>query len=378
MIARGALAKNLGGDNAALGLVTLAFGGTSLVLTPFGGVLADRLPKRRLMVVSTLLLASTSLALGITELLEATEFWMLVIVSSLQAAAFALLVPARMAFTAEIVGPDLIPNAVALAQISQNSNRVFGPAVAAAFLSVSWLDFAGIYLFGAVLSVLAVGCFLFLDAGVPPADRIRRAPLTEMANGVRYAASVPSLRVVVVLAVLVTMIGFPYVTFLPSVSEDFFGRGEQGFAILSLVGASGGVAAGVIVARTVLSKGPWLQTVSGVILAGGLGFLAVAPTFETAVLASVVVGGSTAGFQSMNATLALSFSDIEYHGRVQSMLQMGFGMFGLAAFPLGVLADEVGLRQTLGGMAVAVLLIIVSAEIIWRRDRAAEAIDAAR
>ena len=369
IVARGALAKELGGTNAALGLVTFAFGVVSVIMTPIGGVLADRVPKRRILLVATTFLAVSNAALGFAEVFEITQFWMLIVTSAAQAMAFATLVPARMAFTIDIVGPKLIPNAVALAQISMNSNRVIGPALAGVFLGVAWLSFAGIYLFSAALSVLAVICFLFLDEGLPNPNRPQRAPLAEMADGLRYARSVSSVRIVVALAILVTMVGFPYIAFLPSVSEDFFGRGSAGFALLSLVGACGGLVAGVLVARTVLPQGPMVQMVSGIMLAGGLVFMAVAPTFNVAIIAAVIVGGSTAGFQSMNATLALSLSSSDYHGRVQSLLGLGFSAFGLVSYPLGLLADAVGLRQTLAGMGVITLFLVVGAELYWRRSR---------
>jgi predicted MFS family arabinose efflux permease len=303
------------------------------------------------------------------EVFNVTRFWMLIVVSAAQAMAFATLVPARMAFTIDIVGPKLIPNAVALAQISMNSNRVIGPALAGVFLGVAWLSFAGIYLFSAGLSVLAAICFLFLDPGLPNPDRPQRAPLVEMADGFRYATSVPSLRIVVSLAILVTMVGFPYIAFLPSVAEDFFGRGSEGFALLSLVGAGGGLVAGVGVARTVLAQGPRVQLVSGVMLAVGLLFISWAPTFNIALIAAVVVGGSTAGFQSMNATLALSLSDSAYHGRIQSLLGLGFSAFGLVSYPLGLLADAIGLRQTLAGMGVTTFVLVVGGELLWRTNR---------
>lgn len=369
IVARGALAKELGGTNAALGLVTLAFGAVSLVMTPIGGVLADRVPKRQILIVATAFLAVSNAALGMAEVFNVTRFWMLIVVSAAQAMAFATLVPARMAFTIDIVGPKLIPNAVALAQISMNSNRVIGPALAGVFLGVTWLSFAGIYLFSAGLSVLAAICFLFLDPGLPNPDRPQRAPLVEMADGFRYATSVPSLRVVVSLAILVTMVGFPYIAFLPSVAEDFFGRGSEGFALLSLVGAGGGLLAGVGVARTVLAQGPRVQLVSGMMLAVGLVFISWAPTFNIALIAAVMVGGSTAGFQSMNATLALSLSDSAYHGRVQSLLGLGFSAFGLVSYPLGLLADAIGLRQTLAGMGVTTFILVVGGELLWRTNR---------
>jgi predicted MFS family arabinose efflux permease len=106
-----------------------------------------------------------------------------------------------------------------------------------------------------------------------------------------------------------------------------------------------------------------------VMLAVGLLFISCAPTFNVALIAAVVVGGSTAGFQSMNATLALSLSDSAYHGRIQSLLGLGFSAFGLVSYPLGLLADAVGLRQTLAGMGVTTFILVVGAELLWRTNR---------
>lgn len=370
IIARGALAKELGGDNTALGLVTLAFGAVSLIMTPLGGVMADRFPKRRMLILATLLLAVSNGGLGLTELTDTTRFWMLVVTSAVQAVAFAVLVPARMAFTVELVGPRLIPNAVALAQISMNINRVIGPALAGAFIGVAWLGYAAIYLLGAALAVVSAVCFGFLGPGLPDPTRPQRSPIGDLGDGVRYAGANRSVRVVVTLAVLVTMVGFPYVAFLPSVSEDFFAAGPEGFALLSLLGAVGGLAAGLMVARTPLARGPRVQVVAGVALAAGLVSLGLAPTFGLALVASALVGASTAAFQSMNATLALSFSEPAYHGRIQSLIGLGFSAFGLASLPLGMAADAVGLDRVLVAMGATTLILIVGGHLMWRRHQA--------
>lgn len=365
IIARGALAKDLGGTNTALGLVTLAFGATSLVCTPVGGVVADRFPKRRVMLASTSLLAFSSAWLGVTELLEITEFWMLVVVSAIQAVAFALLVPSRMAYTVELVGPSLIPNAVALSQVSMNFNRVLGPAVAGAMLSVAALSYKAIYLSAAVLAVLSVICFSFLGPGNPDPDRPKRAPLAEMIEGVTYARSNTTIRLVLTLAIAITMVGFPYVAFLPSVSEDFFDAGASGFAKLSLVGAVGGLLSGLYIARSSLAQGRRIQFFSAVGIGLSLIFLASSPTFLIAGVAASLLGAATAGFQSMNGTLALSAADPALHGRMQSLLGLGFSAFGLASLPLGMLADAIGLRVTLGLMGGTVIAIAIAVQLVW-------------
>ena len=367
IIARGALAKELGGTNTALGLVTLAFGAASLLFTPIGGVVGDRLSKRLVMILATALLALTSAWLAVTEFFDATEFWMLIAVSALQAMAFALLLPARMAYTVELVGPGLIPNAVALSQVSLNFNRVLGPAVAGAMLGVAWLSFTAIYATAALLGVAAVACYSFLDPGNPDPNRPRRAPMAEMVEGLTYARSNHTIRLVLVLAIAITMIGFPYVAFLPSVSEDFFNAGAAGFARLSLVGAAGGLAAGLAVARSSLAQGRRIQFWSAIGIGLRLIFLGTAPSFFLAGVATTLLGAATAGFQSMNGTLALSAADPALHGRVQSLLGLGFSAFGLASLPLGILADSIGLETTLALMGVVVMIVAVVVQVIWSK-----------
>ena len=144
MIARGALAKDLEGSNAALGAVSHAFGLTGVIATPLGGVAADRFPKRSMLLISTGLLLVSSLWIAVAVQFGFISFWMLVTASAIQSAGFSFLSPARMAFTAELVGRDRLANGVVLTQISMNVNRVAGPVLAGVFLSVPVLGIGGI------------------------------------------------------------------------------------------------------------------------------------------------------------------------------------------------------------------------------------------
>ena len=122
-IARGWLAREITGTNAGLGGVLLAFGVPSLLLSPWGGVAADRLPKRMVLVISEILLTVSALWIGVAVAFDAVEYWMLLATSAIQAAAFALFGPARMAFTAELVEAEDLTNAVSLGQMSAEGMR---------------------------------------------------------------------------------------------------------------------------------------------------------------------------------------------------------------------------------------------------------------
>lgn len=144
MVATGRLALELSGSNTGLGAVTMAFGLASLLTTPFGGVIADRLPKRRVLVLATSLLTVSGAFLAAAILTDVISFWMLMVASAVEAVAFSLLVPSRMALTVMLVGPGLLLNAVVLSQISMNANRILGPAVAGGLMAVSWSGPGGV------------------------------------------------------------------------------------------------------------------------------------------------------------------------------------------------------------------------------------------
>ncbi len=267
MIARGWLARELTGTNAGLGAVTMAFGAASLISTPLGGVMADRLPKRRLLIVATSFLAASSVGMAIVVLTDNIRFWMLMVASACEAVAFSVLVPARMALTVVMVGPGLLFNAVVLSQISMNANRILGPAVAAGLMAVVWIGPGGVYAVGALACTVAVLVFLAVprSADQAVARPGRRSPLGELADGVRYAARKPVLADLLVTSLVVTMFGFSYITFLPTVADEFFGRGSGGFAVLSASAAVGGLTVSLLIAGRVDRRQGWIvQTVAGI------------------------------------------------------------------------------------------------------------------
>ena len=155
VIARGWLANELTGTNTGLGGVYMAFGVPMLLATPIGGVLADRLSKRLVIAACQLAMATSSAWIGFGVAFDFVEYWMLLATSAIQAVAFAFLGPARMAMTGQLVGRDLLPNAVVLGQMSLNSTRVVGPAIAGIAISIAWVGTAGVFFISAVLSVVA-------------------------------------------------------------------------------------------------------------------------------------------------------------------------------------------------------------------------------
>jgi MFS family permease len=372
-IARGWLAKELTGTNAGLGGVLLAFGVAMLLATPLGGVAADRLPKRALLIGSQSLLVVSSLWIGLAVQFDVVEYWMLMGASAIQAVAFAIYGPTRMAFTGELVDNAALSNAIVLGQMGSEAMRIVGPTLAGVLIGAATWGLQAVFLSASVLCAISVVMTFLLPAGRPSADRPDRSPFADLQDGLRYVRDRRDLTVLVLCSLSVVMIGYPYMAFMPTVAQGIFDRGSSGYGMLSAASAVGAVIAGVFSARRSHRHDPWkFVTVAGFGFCAGLLVLGVTPTFGLALVVLAFTGAMSLAFQSMLQTLLLDLSDFDYHGRIQSLVMLGFSGFGIAALPLGLLADAIGLRTTfvlMGATVGGIMVLFVSAT---RRVRARE------
>ncbi|MEI7547094.1 MAG: MFS transporter [Actinomycetota bacterium] len=368
----GWLAIELGDSNAARGGVYMAFGIPMLVAIPFGGVLADRISKRSILLGSQVGLVSTSAWLGFGVLFEFVEYWMLLATAAVQAIAFAFLGPARVAMTSEFVGRRLLTNAVVLAQMSLSSTRVVAPALAGIGIGVAWFGVAGVYLSSAALLLCALVALLPLPQGKPREAIARRSPGREFCDAIAYVRRNSEVGVLLLTSFVVVMIGFPYLAFLPRLATEVHTIGAGGYGALSAASAVGAVAMSFWAAGRGSRRSPWrIEAATGMLYGVAILALALAPTVPTALLAIAGLGAGASGFQAMNNSLALNLADFEYHGRIQSLTMLSFSGFGMAALPLGTLADSIGLRPTLAIMGVAVI-VAMCASMVALRDRRTE------
>lgn len=356
-VARGQLAYELAGSNTGLGVVYLGFGIPMLVLTPVGGVAADRLSKRTVLLGAQTCLVLSAAWIAIAGALGALEYWMLVGAAVLQGAGFAIYGPTQVAFTGELVPRSLLGNAVALTQLSLNGTRVLGPALAGLAIAIKPVGTTGVYLATSVL----IGCSVvssFLLPKRPPADRSSQGSvLDEFADGIRFVRRNHLLRMLIVTSFVMVMAAWPYLAFLPAVANDTFGAGPIGLGLMSSVSAIAALVVTYLIAGRARGDQSWrIQAVSGVVLGLGLLGIAVAPTFGVALVAMAIVGGAASGYQAMNNTIVLKLTAVEYHGRVQSLLMLSFSGFGIAALPLGAAADAVGLRLVFVVMGLVCLV----------------------
>jgi MFS family permease len=329
-----------------------------LIATPWGGVAADRFPKRTVLLVTVAMLVVSSALTGLAVVTDVIHYWMLLVASAVQAAAFAGYLPARIAFIAELVDLEEIGPAVMLSQTAQEAMRVVAPALAGVLMGFTWFGAGGVFLLSAATSTIAALVLLRLPRGEPRVTAAR-SPLVEMADAYQYVRSRRALGLVAMTTIGVVIIGFPYMTFLPTLADERYDVGAGGYGLMSGVAGLGAVVAGVLAPRgRWMVHRPWATiAVAGTALGLALIALGLAATFPFALVALAAIGAAGLVFQTTTQSLMLTLSDIEYHGRMQSMVVLGFSGFGLAALPLGLLADAVTLEVTLALMGVVVLIV---------------------
>jgi MFS family permease len=293
---------------------------------------------------------------------------MLLLASTLQAAAFALYLPARIALIAEVVEHHQIGEAVVLSQTAQEAMRVIAPALAGVLIGLSWFGVGGVFLLAAGTSTLAAAVLFGLPEGTPRALPVR-SPIAEMVDAFQYVRSRRGLGLVAMTTIGVVVIGFPYLTFLPTLADERYDVGAGGYGVMAGIAGLGAVGAGLVMPRTNwIVQRPWRTiAAAGIALGVSLIALAVAEWYWSALVALIAVGASGLVFQTTTQSLMLALSDVDYHGRMQSMVVLGFSGFGLAALPLGLLADAITLEATLAVMGVFV--IAVTAVFVVRRSR---------
>lgn len=363
---RGILAWELTEREGALGLTYMVFGATMLVATPLGGVATDRFPKRRVLLFSQALITLAAVAMGIVVRLGIEQFWMLLLAGVAQGAAFGFYGPARVAMAADLVGRDQLGNAITLSLLSMSGTRVFAPSLAGVLAGVAAVGIGGAYLISAAFSIFSLINVMRVPniAASAPGNR---SPLTEIREGVSYVAARPELKRLVVCSFVVIMFGFNYVAFIPALVEGVFDLDDVWVGIISSASSVGAIAVSIPLARRADSAGAkTIMIAAGFLFGAGVVVLGQAPSFWYAFVAVAFIGAFTTGYQSLSNTLALGMAEKPYQGRVQSLMQLSFAGFGIAALPLGALAELIGLRIAIGVMGTVALAAMAAYAVLER------------
>jgi MFS family permease len=305
--------------------------------------------------------------MGIVVLTDVVQFWMLLVAAITQGVAFGFYGPTRVAFTSEIVGRDQLGNAITLSMLSMNGTRVVAPAFAGALAGMVFIGIGGAYVVSAVLSTLSFVLLLRCPPGSVPRATTTASPFAEIVDGVRYVAARPHLRRLVLSSFVIIMFGFNYVAFIPALVKGEFGLGDGWVGVIMSASSIGAVAVALPLASRADGAGVWkLMVISGLVFGSGVIALGLSPLFAGGVLVVVFIGAGTTGYQSLSNAIALNMTGDTHQGRVQSLMMLSFAGFGIAAAPLGLLAEAIGLRSAIVVMGAVTLTTAVGYGLLER------------
>ncbi|MBI5538237.1 MAG: MFS transporter [Deltaproteobacteria bacterium] len=362
--ALGYLVFELTHSSAYLGYVAFAAGAPTWIFMLWAGVIADRVPRRSMLIVSQVALMLCAILLAVLVFSGMIRPWQLVVVAAVLGTANAFDAPVRQAFVNELVDRQDLGNAIALNALMFNAAVVIGPAVG----GVVYAAFGPGWCFtGNAVSFLGViGALAAMRLRAPPPAAPRVSALADLRQGLVYVARHKSIRVIMILVAAVTMLGFAYVSLLPAFAVKILHGDARANGLLQTARGVGALSGALYIAS--LGR----QRRSGRLLALGsllmpiaLAAFATARTLPLAFGALVVVGvGLTFFFNNANA-LVQTLSDDGLRGRTTSIYSlMMFGLLPFGSLGMGTVAERIGEPWTVGLSAAILLAFAVAIQLM--------------
>ncbi|HEY9391606.1 MAG TPA: MFS transporter [Mycobacteriales bacterium] len=347
-------------SGTALGVVTALQFTPTLLLGLWGGVLADRYDKRRLLLVTQSTMGLLALVLGLLDASGVVTLWQVFALAALLGVSNAVDVPVRQAFVVEMVGQDELTNAVSLNSATFNSARIIGPAVAG--LMINWVGTGPVFFVNAAsVAAVLVGLVMMRPAELYRAPVVARAR-GQLREGIRYVRSRADLVVPMVLVFIVGTFGLNFQITLALMTKQVFGLGAGAYGMLSTSLAVGSLTGALMSTRR--RSRPRLRMLVLAATAFGLveTLAGVMPSYATLALMLVPAGATALTFTiAANSTVQMG-SEPTMRGRVMALYLLCFlGGTPVGAPMIGALAEHFGARASLivgGGVCAAAALMV--------------------
>ncbi len=350
----------------ALGTITLLQTLPILAFALPGGVIADRVPRRRLLIATQAALAAQAIALGLLVALHLATLWEIGLLSFVLGTANALNGPAQQAFVPELVGRNLVPDAVALNSVQFNTARMIGGAVGG--LAVAAWGVSGALFFNAATFLPILVVLMVIRAAHPaPPPAARASVLADLRAGLGYALRTKPVRRVVMVLGVVGLLGYNWQVAVPLIARFMLHRQVTGYgALMSALGA-GSLAAAILLARDQRASEHRLMA-GAVVLGAVLVALGLSYSYPAS-LALLAVGGFAGLVATITANNRLQMlTPDELRGRVMGIyvLLMG-GTTPIGAFAFGEIAGHLSTGDALIAFG-ATTVLTVSAIWLHRRE----------
>ena len=375
MVARSYLIYDITGSAAMLGVMSLASAVPMIALSLFGGAVADRLPKKRLIQISQVAMSVVSLgnaiAIGIGYLGAAhpESWWVLMVGAVIMGTIMALAMPSRQAILPELVGREQIMNAISLNTLGMSFFQLVGPAIAGYIVAA--FGYAAVFYIMTALNGSAIIFTSFLPR-VAPSRRERKSVVNDVVLGLKYVWGHRTILTVLGLVVASVILAMPYQMMMPIFAKDILKVGVSGQGTLMSFAGFGALAASLTLASVSTRKRGYTLLASNLIMGLALIIFAYSVSWPLSLGMMVFVGLGRTGNNTAGAALLQTHTEPQYLGRVMSIMMMNFGLSSLGTFFAGVLAEKISAQLSIGGLAATLVAISLAAAIFIPRLRKLE------
>ena len=362
MVARAWLVLRLVDDSPlALSMVMGSFALPVILVSPFGGALADRIPRKHMLIVGQTVTVVVTAGVATLDLTGHITFWHLMATGFINGSTMAVNMPSRQVLISDIVPESRLMNAIAMANSGMNLTRVLGPAVAGVL--IIYIGTSGVFYLVAGMYLLAVLTTAMLRVRPAPRAPSGVGMVGDIRAGLSYAAGNPVLLGLIVMAFMPVMFGMSYYALLPAWAREALDVGPDNLGYLMMAMGAGALAGTLLLAgaRNFNRRG-MLLLITCALWGLSLGGFAKTTSYAAAVPLLLATGLCSSIFMSLNMTLLQFYSSPEMRGRVMSIAMMTFGLMPLSAMPFGALAEieSVGTANALllSGMLLTAFTLI--------------------
>jgi MFS family permease len=370
IVAQGWLVYNLTGSAFALGVVGMAKAIPMVIFPPMGGVIADRLPRLKLLKVTQTINLLLALATAVLVYIEVITVWQLVVFSFFGGVVNAFDQPTRQAMLPDLVRREDVTKAVALNSSAWQGAALFGPTLAG--ITVATVGVAGAFFFNAV-SFLAVVAALYMMKGVPEYGSARgskRGLTTDLIAGLHYVRATKLVLALLTMSTVVGIFGRSFQQFLPVFARDVFHQGSFGLGLMMSMPGAGTLVGAVAIAVLADSRRKGFIFLVSTFF---FGLSLVALSLDKVFLVGLGLLFLTGVFQLISGSMMSAMIQLEtpaqMRGRVSSLSTVtyqGFSPFG--GLMIGSLAGLIGTTEAVGLAAAActavALIALVAAPVI--------------
>lgn len=362
MLVRGVIVFDLTGSYAALGIVSLANAIPGLFLSLPGGVMADRLQKKRVIQVGQTANMIVCGVLAFLMLSDVLIFEHLIACAVIQGTINALIMPARQSMIPEIVEEDRMMNAVALNTAAMNVMRLLAPAIGGfmlAGLGPGWvyLTMGGLYGAGALLLIPVRKSPHALDQSRidEDAEHHRGGSIRDLIEGCRYMKRDRVVMMILFVNLMLVIFSMPFQMMLPGFVKEVLHKGPDSQGLLMSITGIGALVGSLLIASMPERNRGKVLLVSSLVLGFALIAFSISTWFWVTAIIMLAVGVGQAGRMSLGNVLLQSYTQREYRGRVMSVYLLEFSLTAFAVFVVGIMANFLGVQLAIGLTAVGLV-----------------------